>query len=244
MLEHEFDRFADEYEQLLARDIRLSGEDPLFFAAYKAADVHRHLVEAGIDLGSLGRILDFGCGVGGSLPHLREWFPATDLVGADISRKSLDVAQRRYPDLARFVHFSGGEPLPFDDGTVDVSFSACVFHHIPHDEHDRILRDLLRVIKPGGWLFIFEHNPLNPLTVRTVKACPFDDNAVLMRSGVLKQRIRARGFCRCGGSLSHILPRRVAPLASARIRADLVPAGRAILCGGAPPWLNRGRRRA
>ena len=244
MLEHEFDRFADEYEQLLARDIRLSGEDPLFFAAYKAADVHRHLVEAGIDLGSLGRILDFGCGVGGSLPHLRKWFPATDLVGADISRKSLDVAQRRYPDLARFVHFGGGEPLPFDDGTVDVSFSACVFHHIPHDEHDRILRDLLRVIKPGGWLFIFEHNPLNPLTVRTVKACPFDDNAVLMRSGVLKQRIERAGFVDAEARYRIFFPGALRRLRPLEFRADLVPAGCAILCGGAPACLNRGRRRA
>jgi SAM-dependent methyltransferase len=194
MLESEFDRFADEYEQILARDIRISGETPEFFAAYKAADVQLHLAGAGTDIKQRLRILDFGCGVGGSLPYLRENFPAAELIGADISRKSLEVAQRRYPNVARFLHFYDDQPLPLEDRCIDVSFSACVFHHIPHNDHNKILRDLLRVIRPGGWLFIFEHNPLNPLTARIVKACPFDDNAVLIRAGELKRRIQHAGF--------------------------------------------------
>jgi hypothetical protein len=36
------------------------------------------------------------------------------------------------------------------------------------------------VLKPGGVLFIFEHNPYNPLTRRAVNNCPFDADAVLL----------------------------------------------------------------
>jgi SAM-dependent methyltransferase len=194
MLEQEFDRFAEEYEQLLDPHIGLSGENSSFFAEYKAAAMFQHLIKAGGGAFEGRRILDYGCGVGASLPYLRQYFPEAQLVGADISWRSLTVAARRFPDKADFLLFSGNQPLPIEAASIDASFSACVFHHIPEDEHDRILRDLLRVVRPGGWLFIFEHNPLNPLTVRVVNACPFDENAVLIRSSELKRRVEKAGF--------------------------------------------------
>ena len=193
MLEQEFDRFADEYEQLHASVLEASGEGPLFFASYKPADMRRHLLAAKASVEGLN-ILDFGCGVGGSLPHLRREFPDAELIGADVSRKSLEIAEHRYPGLARLIPLSETGALPLSDASVDTVFSACVFHHIPAAEHHRILRDLHRVTKPGGSLFIFEHNPFNPLTRRVVEACAFDENAVLITAKELKARVTAAGF--------------------------------------------------
>ncbi|MBV9569296.1 MAG: class I SAM-dependent methyltransferase [Hyphomicrobiales bacterium] len=193
MLEQEFDRFAEEYEQLHASVLTASGEGPAFFAAYKPADMRRHLAASGASRGAL-TLLDFGCGVGGSLPHLRKEFPDAELIGADVSRKSLDIAEHRYPGLAKLIVLSETGPMPLQEASVDVGFSACVFHHIPQAEHHRILCDLHRVTKPGGSLFIFEHNPLNPLTRRVVDACAFDENAVLIRARTLRERILAAGF--------------------------------------------------
>ncbi len=193
MLEQEFDRFAQEYEQLHASVLTASGEGPAFFAAYKPADVRRHMAAAGMKTGDL-TLLDFGCGVGGSLPYLRKEFPDAELIGADVSRKSLDIAERRYPGQAKLVALSETGAMPFTEASVDVVFSACVFHHIPEVEHHRILVDLHRVTKPGGSLFIFEHNPLNPLTRRVVDACAFDKNAVLIGATELKTRLLAAGF--------------------------------------------------
>jgi SAM-dependent methyltransferase len=193
MLEQEFDRFAQEYEQLHASVLTASGEGPAFFAAYKPADMHRHLAAAGVSRGPL-TLLDFGCGVGGSLPHLRREFPYAELIGADVSRKSLDIAERRYPGLARLIGLNETGAMPLPEASADVVFSACVFHHIPEAEHHRILCDLHRVTKPGGSLFIFEHNPLNPLTRRVVDACAFDENAVLIGATALRMRILAAGF--------------------------------------------------
>ncbi|MBV8428503.1 MAG: class I SAM-dependent methyltransferase [Hyphomicrobiales bacterium] len=193
MLEQEFDRFAQEYEQLHAGVLAASGEGPEFFAAYKAADTRRHLGAAGAPPG-VSKLLDFGCGVGGSLPHLRKEFPDAELIGADVSGKSLEIAERRYPGMAKFVALSETGAMPLRDASVDLVFSACVFHHIPQAEHHRILCDLHRVTKPGGSLFIFEHNPLNPLTRRVVNACAFDENAVLIGASELKKRVMAAGF--------------------------------------------------
>jgi ubiquinone/menaquinone biosynthesis C-methylase UbiE len=193
MLEQEFDRFAQEYEQLHARVLGPSGEDPAFFAAYKPADVRRHLAAAGASDTGL-RLLDFGCGVGGSLPHLRGEFPDAELIGADVSRKSLEIAERRYPGLAKLVALTETGEMSLPDATVDVVFSSCVFHHIPEAEHRRILRGLHRVMASRGWLFVFEHNPLNPLTRRVVDQCAFDENAVLIRASELRRRILAAGY--------------------------------------------------
>ena len=43
---------------------------------------------------------------------------------------------------------------------------------------------------------IFEHNPLNPLTVRAVNTCPFDVNARLIRAGEFVERYRKAGWRR------------------------------------------------
>jgi ubiquinone/menaquinone biosynthesis C-methylase UbiE len=87
-----------------------------------------------------------------------------------------------------------GERIPAEDGSFDVGFSACVFHHIAHEEHVKWLRELRRVTRAGGMLAVFEHNPLNPLTVRAVNTCAFDENARLIRAREMVERFRESGW--------------------------------------------------
>ena len=49
-------------------------------------------------------------------------------------------------------------------------------------------------LRPGGSLVVFEHNPLNPLTRRTVDTCPFDKNAILLPATETRKLIAARGL--------------------------------------------------
>jgi SAM-dependent methyltransferase len=188
----EFDRFADEYAATLKSGLSASGEGPEFFAEYKIRDVAAHL--AALDL-QPRRVLDFGCGVGGSVPHFRRHLPQAALTGIDVSARSLDVARARFPDAADYRLFDG-RSLPFDDDTFDVGFAACVFHHIPAGEHIALLAEIRRVLRPGGLFFVFEHNPYNPLTVRVVNNCPFDENAVLIKAAQMRERLAAAGFGR------------------------------------------------
>lgn len=191
MEETEFDRFAEEYRQIHRSNIKVSGEDPEFFAEYKVRDVAGLLQSTGT--GENVRILDFGCGVGNSVPHFVRHLQNCELVCLDVSKKSLRLAEERFPDVARYVSFDGTH-IPFPDGHFDVVFSACVFHHIPHSEHPALLRELHRVLRSGGTAIIFEHNPFNPLTVRAVNTCAFDENAVLLSAGNLANEMSAAGF--------------------------------------------------
>jgi SAM-dependent methyltransferase len=190
MDEAEFDRFADEYRALHAANIRLSGESPDFFAEYKVADVAATL---GARLGENPAILDFGAGVGTSVPYFRKYFPRCRLTCLDVSHRSLEVGRARFEGQAEFVHFNGAR-VPFADGSFDLVFFACVLHHIPHGEHPALLAEAHRVLSPRGMLVVFEHNPHNPLTVHAVNTCPFDANAVLLKAGSLKRSAARAGF--------------------------------------------------
>lgn len=188
----EFDKFAREYSALHAANIAASGEAPEYFAAYKIRDLHDLCMAAGLS-GRVRRILDFGAGIGTSVDHMRQRFASAELTCVDVSLKSLHIGAGRFGEQANFLAFDGRR-LPFADGAFDCVFSACVFHHIEPALHVGILAELRRVLRPGGLIAIYEHNPLNPLTVQAVRTCEFDDNAILLRAGQLKARLAAAGF--------------------------------------------------
>jgi SAM-dependent methyltransferase len=185
-----FDQVADEYYALHARNIRSSGEAPEFFAEYKVKDVAAVMADAAQ---KPLQILDFGAGVGNSLPYWRRYFPKSVIVGADVSSRSLMLAMRRFPGVAALIVFDG-DRLPFGDRSFDAAFAANVFHHIHPNEHYKHLCDVFRVLRPGGRFFLFEHNPFNPLTVRAVETCEFDRDAELVPPRLARSRLQTAGF--------------------------------------------------
>ena len=190
MDEAEFDKFADEYYAMHAESITASGEEPEYFAEYKIRDI---ALECGRHSFLARRIIDFGAGTGGSVPYVRKYFPSAQLTCLDVSQRSLEIAEKRFPSLADYIHFDGVH-IPFPEAHFDIAYAACVFHHIDHALHVPLLRELRRVIRPGVVLFVFEHNPNNPLTLRVVNNCPFDENADLIRGHAMKKRLLAAGF--------------------------------------------------
>ena len=89
-----------------------------------------------------GRLLDLGCGGGALAATLAElgW----QVTGADISEDQLRLARERGIDTVRA---DAGE-LPFADATFDAAVS--VFTHTDMDDFPGALRELARVLRPGG----------------------------------------------------------------------------------------------
>jgi SAM-dependent methyltransferase len=188
MTEPEFDRYASSYRALHAENIRITGESPDYFAEYKV----RHAARlAGARLPA-ARILDFGCGIGNSTGFLARHFPGCEVAGTDVSGASLEVARSRTAG-ATLVPMRG-ETIPFDDARFGLAFVSCVLHHVPQERHAATLAELRRVLAPGGWLVLYEHNPWNPLTVRAVESCEFDRTAVLIGARTLRRSVAAAGF--------------------------------------------------
>jgi ubiquinone/menaquinone biosynthesis C-methylase UbiE len=221
MDEVEFDKFADEYRAMHAANIRLSGEDPEYFAEYKIVDMAAELSRAGIEP---RRALDFGAGVGYSVPFFARHFPATRVTCLDVSRKSLDVGAAQHGGAAEFTHFDG-RTIPFEDGTFDVALASCVFHHIPHDEHVGLLAEIRRVLASRGRLFIFEHNPLNPLTRHAVNTCEFDEHAQLVLAPTMRRRVRGAGFADAAIRYRIFFPRALRGLRQLEANMTWLPLG-------------------
>lgn len=187
--EPEFDQFAEEYNQILEKSTRLAGESSLFFAEQKIQLMARITpAEA-----PQGAVLDYGCGTGNACPLVKSYFPGWIYHGVDVSPKSIATGvEKNTPDDHFAVLDESG--LAYPDATFDRIFSSVVFHHIPHDQHRRCVADIVRALKPGGWFFIFEHNPLSLATQYVVKNCPFDDDAVLLKSWYTRRLFREAGL--------------------------------------------------
>ncbi len=216
----EFDKFAEEYLAMHASNIRASGESPEFFAEYKIKDI-AEVLEKKL---AVRKILDFGGGIGTSVPYVRRYFPNAAMTCLDVSERSLTIARDRYSSDADFVSFDG-TVIPFDADTFDVAYAACVFHHIDGEFHIRLLNELVRVLRPDGWLFVFEHNPLNPLTRHAVNTCPFDDNAVLISGFRMKQFFKEAGLGEVKLRFRMFFPRFLSMLRCSEPRLTWLPLG-------------------
>lgn len=217
----EFDLFANQYYKQHRANIAITGESPEYFAEYKIRVLSElaHARELQVD-----RILDFGSGIGNSVPHFRRYMPGAELTSADVSQRSLDLAELRFAGVAQGLLIEG-KRIPASDNSFDVTFSACVFHHIAHEEHVHWLRELHRVTRPGGMLAIFEHNPLNPLTVHAVNTCPFDENARLIRARKLVRYYSEAGWDRPSVQYHLFFPRQLSALRPAERHLSRLPLG-------------------
>jgi ubiquinone/menaquinone biosynthesis C-methylase UbiE len=204
----EFDDVASQYESQHGASIRLSGGGPAFFAEYKINDIARVLSTRNEHP---GRILDFGAGIGNSLPYLRAAFPSSEIVCLDPSAKSLQLAAERYPNAATFQSFDGVS-IPYSDGFFDLAFAACVFHHIPAEQHIPLLSEINRVLSAKGSFFLFEHNPFNPLTLHAVRSCPFDEGVILIDAPEISRRMSQANFAITNVSYRIFFPRTFASL--------------------------------
>jgi SAM-dependent methyltransferase len=134
--------------------------------------------------------LDVGCGVGTFHPFARGMF--SRLCGTDISAASIAQARRNHPDVEYQAY--DGNILPYGDGTFDLAVTICVLHHVPPERWLGFLREIRRVVRPGGLVCVIEHNPLNPLTRLAVMRCEFDRDAVLLRAGRTRQLLKDAGL--------------------------------------------------
>jgi SAM-dependent methyltransferase len=84
--------------------------------------------------------------------------------------------------------------LPFAGDTFDAAYAFCIYHHIPDADHVRHLSELRRVVKPGGEILVFEHNPYNPVTARIFARAPIDRGCHMIAPPALRGTFRSAGL--------------------------------------------------
>jgi ubiquinone/menaquinone biosynthesis C-methylase UbiE len=184
----EFDRHATNYASAVNDSIAFSGLKIDTFVQAKLFHLRRIFKQNRIM--SSDRVVDVGCGVGTYESPLVEDWP--NIAGIDVSAQSLVQARQNCP-RASFSPFDGKQ-MPFESGSIAAAFAICVWHHVPVEDWSLFLKEIFRILRPGGIVAVFEHNPWNPLTRWAVERCIFDKDAVLLSMPQARRRMSKAGF--------------------------------------------------
>jgi SAM-dependent methyltransferase len=110
------------------------------------------------------RVIDCGCGSGGYVRALAD--RGADVFGIEIEASKLREAALA-PDLAGRVESGDVAHLGFEDGSFDVALLNEVLEHVPDDR--RALREVHRILRPGGRLVIFSPTRIHPFETHGVR---------------------------------------------------------------------------
>ncbi len=142
----------------------------MFSAIAPRYDLLNHLLSAGRDrywrreavaaaaLPPKGALLDVCTGTGDMALEAARQFPEARIVGVDFSRPMIDLGrakvERAYLDQRITLQVAPAEALPFPDGSFDAATVAFGLRNIP--DRLRALREMRRVLRPGGCAVILE----------------------------------------------------------------------------------------
>lgn len=122
-------------------------EDLLKFCRY----LERHTGKALMNVTM--QAVDVGCGNGRNLIHLAKTYGMRGL-GFDTSREAIDQATTASADLPlRFEVRDLRDPIPLADASCSIALDMMASHVLRSTEREALMYEILRVLRPGGWLF-------------------------------------------------------------------------------------------
>jgi ubiquinone/menaquinone biosynthesis C-methylase UbiE len=195
----EFDQYADAYKTLSTDPILekfAPGSD--FFHKRKWSLLAEFMERTGMRP-EKSAWLDVGCGQGDLLRLGIDHFG--EVAGCDLSTGMLEGCKglKATPQT---------EPtrLPFPDKSFDLITAVCVYHHVEAKDRPLLSAEIGRVLRPGGFASIIEHNPFNPLTQFLVSRIPVDADAHLLTPGTAHRLLNKAGLTKYETSYFLYLP--------------------------------------
>jgi ubiquinone/menaquinone biosynthesis C-methylase UbiE len=137
----------------------------------------RFFAESVADYAKDKDILDYGCYDGWMVPRYHEMKPRS-ITGLDISETAIAAANAQFGEIAKF-YAADAHAMPFPDESFDLVVGRAILHHL---DFDLALREIHRVLRPGGTAIFLEPLGDNPgaklLRALTPKARTKDERAL------------------------------------------------------------------
>jgi len=105
------------------------------------------------------RAIDYGCGIGRLVEPLSR--DLREVIGVDISDEMVRQASERLAGnpRVRFQALANDGRLPFPDGSFDLAWSVYVFQHLPRAAFHSAMKEISRVVRPGGTFLVHLNYP-------------------------------------------------------------------------------------
>jgi ubiquinone/menaquinone biosynthesis C-methylase UbiE len=142
-------------------------------------------------------VLDLGCGTGTLTLLIKQMHPETKVIGLDIDPKVLAIARAKAAKagVAIALQRSMAFQLPYADNSFDRVLSSLVLHHLTTDNKRRTLREVYRVLRPGGELHVVDFGkPYSPFTYLLSVVIQRFEEATDNVKGLLPEMFRTAGF--------------------------------------------------
>jgi tRNA (uracil-5-)-methyltransferase TRM9 len=123
--------------------------------------IFRTELEALAERWQKGRLLNLGCAHG---PDFLPFKDAFELYGVDFSAEMLKLAEKYAKKFGFSVELTLADVrrLPYPDASFDRAIAVATYHHLVGGQHEAALKELRRVLKPGGEAFITVWNRGQP----------------------------------------------------------------------------------
>jgi ubiquinone/menaquinone biosynthesis C-methylase UbiE len=110
------------------------------------------------DIGGAQHVLEIGCGTGTLLARVKRRHPGATVAGLDPDPKALGRASRKCKTAGLTVQLDRGysDQMPYADMSFDRILSSFMFHHLSGAAKAATLREVLRVLRPGGSLHLVD----------------------------------------------------------------------------------------
>lgn len=117
------------------------------------APMKRHFAAQGASATGEGlHFLELGAGTGRATKFVRMAFPKAKITAVDLSGPYLKRAQASLREFTRHDFLEAdAEKLPFEAATFDAVYSVFLFHELPMEIRKSVLKEGLRLLKPGGF---------------------------------------------------------------------------------------------
>lgn len=171
--------------------------DPVMAATMREGVFRPALVAAAIAAGP-SRILDVGCGTGAQTVALADAAPGAEVAGVDGDPDVLSRARRRAADRAITWHEARADALPLEDDSVDCVTASLLLHHLAPPTRLAALREMRRVLRPGGRLHVADwgrpHDPVMRVAFQAVRLLDGRRNTADHAAGRIPRIVGSAGF--------------------------------------------------
>ncbi len=171
--------------------------DPVMATTMRERTFRRALVRAAVAAGPL-MIADIGCGTGSQTIALSDAAPHARIIGIDGDPEALDRARTRAGDRSITWVEALAEKLPIDDDAMDCVTASLLLHHLSPPTRLAALREMRRVLRPGGQLHIADwgrpQDPAMHLAFLAIRALDGRENTADHAGGRIPQILRTAGF--------------------------------------------------